>query len=60
MTEMVRLQKYMAQCGLASRRKAEELIRAGKVKVNDEIVTRLGTKVNPAKDKISVDGKAVH
>jgi 23S rRNA pseudouridine2605 synthase/23S rRNA pseudouridine2604 synthase len=54
MTEMVRLQKYMAQCGLASRRKAEELIRAGKVKVNGKVVSELGTKVDPANAKIEI------
>jgi pseudouridine synthase len=53
----MRLQKYIADCGLASRRKAEELIRAGKVKVNGQIITQLGTKIDPAKDKVFVDGK---
>lgn len=42
-----RLQKYMAQCGVASRRKCEELILDGKVKVNGIIVNELGTKINP-------------
>ena len=42
-----RLQKYMASCGVASRRKCEELILAGKVKVNGILVNELGTKVNP-------------
>lgn len=53
----VRLQKFIAECGVASRRKAEELIRAGEVKVNGRIVTELGTKVDPARDKILVAGR---
>ncbi|KAB3524963.1 pseudouridine synthase [Alkaliphilus serpentinus] len=55
----MRLQKYLAQCGVASRRKSEELIEAGKVKVNNRIVTEMGFKVDPDKDKISVEGKEV-
>lgn len=51
-----RLQKVMASCGVASRRKCEELITNGRVKVNDIIVTQLGSKVGK-KDIISVDGK---
>jgi len=49
---MVRLQKYMAECGIASRRKSEELIAKGYVKVNGEIVTEAGVKVDPEVDKI--------
>ena len=48
----IRLQKYMAECGIASRRKCEELILQGKVKVNNQIVTELGIKIDPAKDVI--------
>ena len=51
-----RLQKVMASCGVASRRKCEEIILAGRVKVNGEVVTELGTKVNK-KDFILVDNK---
>ncbi|PLT34827.1 pseudouridine synthase [Bacillus sp. V5-8f] len=51
---MERLQKVIAHSGLASRRKAEEMIKEGKVKVNGKIVTELGTKVGPT-DKIEVD-----
>lgn len=47
-----RLQKYLANSGVASRRKCEELILAGKVKVNGQTITELGTKVNPQKDTI--------
>lgn len=54
-----RLQKFLANAGVASRRKCEELIQAGKIKVNGEIVTELGTKVNPEADKIEFDGKLV-
>ncbi len=57
--EFIRLQKYIAEVGIASRRKAEELIQQGKVKVNDTIVTELGTKVNPEKDKIEYEGKRI-
>ena len=53
---MERLQKVIAESGLTSRRKAEELIKDGKVKVNDEIVTELGTKVKSS-DKITVNGE---
>lgn len=55
----IRLQKYMAECGVASRRKCEELISQGKVKVNEKIVTELGTKINPDKDKVAFNGKAL-
>ena len=54
-----RLQKYLANSGVASRRKCEELILQGKVEVNGKIVTELGTKVNPEKDSIKFDGKEV-
>jgi len=56
---MERLQKVLAHAGICSRRKAEELILQGQVEVNDQVVTRLGTKVEPEKDKISVSGKPV-
>lgn len=58
--EEERLQKYLANNGIASRRKAEEYILAGKVKVNGQIVTELGTKVNPDKDIIEFEGKRVN
>ena len=47
-----RLQKYLARKGIASRRKCEEYIEQGLVKVNGNVVTELGTKINPSKDKI--------
>ena len=58
--EGVRLQKILAEAGIASRRKAEELIAEGRVQVNGEIVTELGTRADIAKDHIRVDGKLVH
>jgi 23S rRNA pseudouridine2605 synthase len=51
-----RLQKILAHAGVASRRKAEEMIQQGRVTVNGRIVTQLGTKVDPAHDDIRVDG----
>ena len=54
-----RLQRVLAARGVASRRKAEELIRAGRVSVNGKVVTELGTRVDPATAAIRVDGKAV-
>lgn len=56
--EEVRLQKYLAACGISSRRKCEELIIEGKITVNGK-VAELGTKVNPEKDVIEYDGKKV-
>lgn len=58
--EEERLQKYLANSGITSRRKAEEYILDGKVKVNGKIVTELGTKVNPNKDIIEFEGKRVN
>lgn len=58
--EEERLQKYLANSGIASRRKAEEYILAGKVKVNGKVVTELGTKVNSEKDVIEFEGKRVN
>lgn len=52
---MERLQKVIAQAGVASRRKAETYITAGRVKVNGKLVTELGYKVNPEKDRVEVD-----
>jgi len=53
----VRLQKVLAQSGVASRRRCEELMAAGRVEVDGEVVTRLGAKVDPATAVIRVDGK---
>lgn len=53
----IRLQKFIADCGVTSRRKAEELIVQGRVEVNGELITLLGTKVNPSHDVVSLDGE---
>ena len=57
--EEIRLQKYIAECGIASRRKAEELILEGKIIVNGIIVTELGTKINPSKDIVEYNNKVI-
>jgi pseudouridine synthase len=54
-----RLQKVLAHAGVASRRKSEELILQGRVSVNGKVITQLGTKVDPARDDIRVDGERV-
>ncbi|WP_459841644.1 pseudouridine synthase [Halanaerocella petrolearia] len=54
---MKRLQKLMAHAGIASRRKSEEIIKDGRVKINGEVVTELGIKVDPLQDTIKVDGQ---
>src|ERR1041384_7599295 len=59
MGEPVRLQRYLATAGVAARRKAEELIVAGRVTVNGKPVTVLGTKIDPDHDAVLVDGEAV-
>lgn len=56
---MVRLQKYLAECGVASRRACEKLITDGLVAIDGVIVTELGTKVDPAVQKVTCDGKSV-
>ncbi|HLH34540.1 MAG TPA: pseudouridine synthase [Alloacidobacterium sp.] len=60
MSEPVRLQKIIAQAGIVSRRKAEELILNGRVQVNGQTITELGTKADPERDHIRVDGKLLH
>lgn len=54
-----RLQKILAAAGVASRRKCEELISAGRIQVNGQIVTELGSKIDPERTQIRVDGKLV-
>ncbi len=56
---LIRINKYLSSSGVASRRKADELISAGRVKINGQVVKELGTKINPRKDKVLVDGKGV-
>jgi len=55
-----RLQKFLSEAGVASRRAGEEIIRAGRVSVNGHTVSELGTKVDPLHDHVSVDGRPVH
>ncbi len=57
--DKIRLQKYLANSGVASRRKCEELIVEGKISVNGEVVTELGTKINPTVDKVTYCGKEI-
>ncbi len=54
-----RLQKFIARCGRSSRRAAEELIRAGRVRVNGVIVRTLGSSVDPARDRVELDGTPI-
>ena len=58
--EEERLQKFLANNGIAARRKCEEYIVDGRVKVNGKVVTQLGVKVNPDKDIVEFDGKVVN
>ncbi len=55
----VRLQKFLADAGVASRRASEELITAGRVEVNGQPIAKLGSKVDPLHDRVTVDGKEV-
>jgi 23S rRNA pseudouridine2605 synthase len=59
MSNSIRLQKYIAQCGIASRRKAEELIAEGRIAIDGVKVTEMGIRVIPGKNKITFDGKLV-
>ncbi len=54
-----RLQKYMARCGVASRRKCEEIILSGRVAVNGKVVKELGVTIDPEKDTVTLDGKVL-
>ena len=59
MENLIRLQKYLADNGIDSRRKCEEHILAGKVTVNGKTITELGTKIEPNKDSITFNGKEI-
>ena len=59
MDNKIRLQKYLSECGIGSRRKCEEYISQGRVTVNNSKITELGTKINPDKDIITFDGKKI-
>ncbi len=56
---MMRLNKYLSECGIASRRKAEEYILQGRISVDGKVVIDLGTKVNPEKNRITLDGENI-
>lgn len=56
---MIRLQKYMAMCGVASRRNCENIIKQGRVSVNGDKVLTMGAKINPSLDVVRVDGKVI-
>jgi len=56
---MIRLQKYLAECGVASRRASEKLIEEGRVTVDGKVVTELGTKVEPGESRVTCDEKPV-
>ncbi len=59
MNEPIRLQKYLAQCGVASRRKCEEFILSGRIAVDGTIVTEMGIKIVPGKNKVTCGGKLI-
>lgn len=56
----IRLQKFLSQAGVCSRRKGEEYIQAGLIQVNGKVVTELGVKINPEKDRVCFKGKEIH
>lgn len=58
--QKIRLNKFIASCGIASRRKADELITAGKIRINGETVTQLGTRIDPATDRVEYNGKLLN
>jgi len=58
-TGSMRLQKYLARAGVASRRASEDLIRQGRVRVDGEVVTEMGSRVDPASSDVAVDGRRV-
>jgi pseudouridine synthase len=59
MKESMRLQKYLAHCGVASRRKCEEFIQAGRVRIDGKIINHPGVKILPGKHTVTVDGRPV-
>jgi len=56
---VVRLQKFLAEAGVASRRASEQIIRAGRVAVNGQTINELGTKIEPIHDQVTVDGQPI-
>ena len=59
MSDSVRLQKYMAECGVGSRRTCEQIIMDGRVSVDGNIVTEMGVQIDPTHQRIEVDGKVI-
>ena len=59
MAELVRLQKFMADCGVASRRACEELIEQGRVKVDGKVIRTQGLKIDPINNKVEVDNETI-
>ena len=57
---MIRLQKYLVMCGIASRRTAEKIILEGRVSVNGQIITEMGIQVDEDADTVTVDGRIIH
>ncbi|MDD2432329.1 MAG: pseudouridine synthase [Clostridia bacterium] len=57
--KLERLQKYLARCGVASRRKAEAMIKQGLVKVNGQVISEMGFQVKPGKDQVEVRGRKI-
>ncbi len=57
MTETLRIARYLARCGVASRRKAEEIVLEGRVRVNGAVATDLGRQIDPATDAVELDGE---
>jgi 23S rRNA pseudouridine2605 synthase len=56
----VRLQKFLAECGVGSRRKMEQFITEGRVRINGQVVTELGRKIDPETDRVEVNRRPVH
>jgi pseudouridine synthase len=56
---VVRLQKFLAEAGVASRRASEQIIKIGRVTINGAVVSELGVKIDPAQDRVAVDGRPV-
>ncbi|GAB4379158.1 MAG: pseudouridine synthase [Calditrichia bacterium] len=55
----IRLNRYLAKCGLGSRRKCDELIASGKIKVNGKVVQEMGVKIDPSKDRVEYEGQVL-
>ena len=56
---MLRINRYIAQCGIASRRSSEAIIKSGRVSVNDQVETNLSRQIDPSKDVVRLDGKII-